>query len=223
MESSGHVKLTCSSFSRSSSLSAPVDPLDDPRYPEHVTSAKRLHYSYAEYQELLARSDFKLEFCDGVIYAMAGGTIAHAELGAAAIELLARLLPDCRVFTSDLKVRIDATDLSTFPDVSLLCGELERSAIDAQALTNPTLLVEVTSRSTEDYDRGDKLSHYKQLPSLRAVLIVSHKSKRVTIVERCAAGWVEREARSGELVRLVQPELEFSVDELYSGIVLDLE
>ncbi len=186
-----------------------------------MTSAKRLHYSYEEYQGLLARSDFKLEYCDGVIYAMAGGTIAHAELSAAAIRILARVLPECRVFTSDLKVRIEATDLSTFPDVSVLCGKLERSTLDAEALTNPTLLVEVTSKSTEDYDRGDKLSHYKQLPSVRAILIVSHRSQRVTIVERSGGGWVEREARSGEVVRLIVPGLEFPVDELYSGITLD--
>ena len=159
-----------------------------------MTSAKRLHYTYSEYQELLARSDFKLEYCDGVIYAMAGGTIAHAELSAAAVRLLARELPSCRVFTSDLKVRIEATDLSTFPDVSLLCGALECSPIDAHALANPTVLVEVTSRSTEDYDRGDKLSHYKQLASLRAVLIVSHKAQRVTVVERTESGWSERDA-----------------------------
>lgn len=186
-----------------------------------MTSAKRLHYSYAEYQELLARSDFKLEYCDGVIYAMAGGTVAHAELSAKAIRLLARELPDCRVFTSDLKVRVEATDLSTFPDVSVLCGELERSPIDPHALVNPTLLVEVTSRSTEDYDRGDKLSNYKQLPSLRAVLIVSHRTARVTILERVDGGWQERDVRAGEIVRLAVPRLELAVDELFDAVELD--
>lgn len=122
-------------------------------------------------------SALKLEYCDGVIYALAGGTRAHAELSAAVIIALHRVLPkSCRVSTSDMKVRIDASDLSTFPDVSVICGEPFMSSLDANALSNPTLLVEVTSKGTEDYDRGDKLSHYKQLPSLQVVLFVSHRT-----------------------------------------------
>lgn len=74
------------------------------------------------------------------------------------------------------------------------------SPIDKNALVNPTLLLEVTSSSTEDYDRGDKLSHYKQLRSLQAVLFLSHRSRRVTIIERQGAGWDERDLRGGEAV-----------------------
>ncbi len=187
-----------------------------------MTTAKRLHYSYEEYVALLQRSDFKLEYCDGVIYAMAGGTVAHAALGAACVRILGQALLDaCRVFNSDLKVRIEASDLSTFPDVSVVCGPIETSGIDPHALTNPTVLVEVTSRSTEDYDRGDKLSHYKQLPSLRAVLFVSHRTRRVTLVERSAAGWDETELRAGERVVVREPSFAFEVDELYEGVPLD--
>ena len=73
-------------------------------------------------------------------------------------------------------------DLSTFPDVTVVCGEREVAAIDRNAVTNPTLLVEVTSNSTEDYDRGEKLNHYKQCPSVQAVLFVSHRLPRVTVI-----------------------------------------
>jgi Uma2 family endonuclease len=137
-------------------------------------TARRLHYDYADYLRSLEVSPLKLEYCEGVIYAMAGGTRAHAELGAAVIAALHRVLPKGRrPATSDLKVRVEASDLSTFPDASVVCGEAVASSLDANAITNPALLVEVTSKSTEDYDRGEKLSHYKQLPSLRAVLYVS--------------------------------------------------
>jgi Uma2 family endonuclease len=187
-----------------------------------VSNAKRLHYSYEEYLGLLAESTLKLEYCDGVIYAMAGGTVAHAALSAAAIGLLRQgLLGRCKVFGSDLKVRVEASDLATFPDVSVVCAELETSAHDAHALVNPSLLVEVTSRSTEDYDRGDKLSHYKQLPSLRAVLFISHRERRVTVVERSARGWDEREVRGGEQVTVTTPSVSIAVDELYAGVNLD--
>jgi len=125
-----------------------------------VSTARRLHYNYDDYLRSLAASERKVEFCRGAVREMPSG--AHAELGARAIVALARALPaSCRIATSDLKVRVESPDHTTFPDVSVVCGEPIMAAIDPNALTNPTLLVEVTSRSTEDYDRGDKLSHYK--------------------------------------------------------------
>lgn len=187
-----------------------------------MTSARRLHYEYGDYLRSLELSELKLEFCDGVIYAMAGGTRAHAQLSASMIAVLARVLPKgCRAATSDLKVRIEATDLSTFPDVSVICGEPETSPIDDNAIVNPRLLVEVTSKSTEDYDRGDKLSHYKQIPGLTAVLFVSHRRASITRIERVEGRWEEQELRAGELVTLTSPPLSFAVDEVYDGIVLD--
>ncbi|MEM9695381.1 MAG: Uma2 family endonuclease, partial [Myxococcota bacterium] len=141
-----------------------------------MTTARRLHYSYAEYLSALDVSPLKLEFCDGTIYAMAGGTKAHPELAARLVRLLGNALEDrCHVYSSDLKVRVETADLSTFVDTTVVCGEPQSAAVDKDAITNPTVLVEVTSRSTEDYDRGEKLDHYKQIPALQAVLFVSHR------------------------------------------------
>lgn len=187
-----------------------------------MSTARRLHYSYSDYLEALEQSALKLEYCDGEIYAMAGGTRAHAQLAATVIGLFYRALPRCcKVATSDLKVRVEATDLSTFPDVSVVCGEAVASALDSNALTNPSLLVEVTSRSTEDYDRGDKLAHYKQIPALRAVLIVSHRRTQITLIERLADGWSERTYSANDTVSLTNPAFELSVNEIYEGIELD--
>lgn len=187
-----------------------------------MTTARRVHYSYAEYLSALELSNVKLEYCDGEIYAMAGGTPAHAELAAAATALIVNALRGhCRVFSSDLKVRIEATDLSAFPDVTVVCGEREFSPIDANAVTNPTLLVEITSRSTEDYDRGEKLGHYKQCSSVKVVLIVSHRRQQVTVFERLDTGFQQREVRAGETVELRDPALRLSVSELYAGVALE--
>jgi len=187
-----------------------------------MTTVRRLHHSYEDYLAALEMSEVKLEYCDGEMYAMAGGTPAHAYLAAAAIRLLSNaLLGRCRVSTSDLKVRIEATGLSTFPDVSVVCGEPDPAGIDRNAITNPTLLVEVTSKSTEDYDRGEKLNHYQQCPSLKAVLFVSHRRQQVTVVARNGAAWDRSEYRPGQQVAVSALSLEFSVDELYAGIALD--
>ena len=187
-----------------------------------MTSARRLHFTYEEYLQALEISELKLEYCDGVIYAMAGGTVTHAQLTARVIRLLGNTLKEgCDVFSSDLKVRIDATDLSAFPDASVVCGAAERATIDQNAITNPILLIEVTSRSTEDYDRGDKLSHYKQLPSLEAVIFVSHRRAQITVVSRTTTGWEERHFRGGERVELADPAVVLEVDAIYEGVDLE--
>ena len=183
--------------------------------------ARATHYSYQEYLASLAMTELKLEYCEGVIYAMAGGTPTHAELSVNSAAILKRELTKCSVFSSDLKVRIERTDLSAFPDISVVCGPRESSSVDRNALTNPVILVEVTSPSTEDYDRGEKLSHYKQLPSLAAVLFVSHRTQRITVVRRGATGWEELEFRAGERLVLQTPALSFLVDEVYAGVNLE--
>ena len=79
----------------------------------------------------------------------------------------------------------------------------------------------MTSNSTEDYDRGEKLSHYQQCPSVSSVIFVSHRRQHVTVVRRTADGWEQVEYRSGQKLALVDPQLTFDVDELYTGIQLE--
>jgi Uma2 family endonuclease len=100
-----------------------------------------------------------------------------------------------------------------------VCGERLVSSIDKNAVVNPTLLVEVTSSSTVDYDRGEKLSHYKQCPSLQSVIFVSHRQPQLSAVVRTAGGWEQREHRAGEIVQLERPELSLAVD-VYAGVDL---
>lgn len=187
-----------------------------------MTTARRLRaYSYQQYLRALADSHIKLEFFEGEIYAMAGGTPAHAQLGAKIIALLQRgLPPGCTVFSSDLKVLIENADLATFPDASMVCGPATAAPKDANALTNPVLVVEVTSPSTENYDRTEKLRSYQQLSSLHAVLLVSHRARRVTLMQRSGGGWEEVDFRGGEAVVAATPSVRFLVDELYEGVSL---
>ena len=187
-----------------------------------MSTARHAHYSYDEYLRALDDSEIKLEYFDGEIYAMAGGTLAHSELGARLITLLSQALGGrCRVFTSDARVQVEGTGLATYPDASVVCGETLNARNDKNALINPSILVEVTSKSTEDYDRGEKVSQYRQIASLKAVLLVSHRSPRVTLVERTADGWTTREARLGENIVLKEPNLFVSVEAIYQGIALD--
>jgi Uma2 family endonuclease len=185
-----------------------------------VSSARGLHYTYAQYLEALERSELKLEYYDGDIFAMAGGTPEHGIVAGALTVLVGKQLPpSCRVLTSDVKVRVPATGLSTYPDFAVVCGPLQRAADDANSVTNPVLIAEVLSPSTEDYDRGEKLSHYKQLSSLQTVLLVAHDTRRVTAVRRSGDRWLVTDYRDGETVERTTPPVQVPVRELYA--VLD--
>lgn len=182
-----------------------------------MASGRRLHHTYPEYLRLEGERPLKHEYCDGEIFAMAGGTPEHGALAAEAMTHLRGQLPTgCRVLSSDVRIRIEASDLATYPDASVVCGPLERGREDAHAVTNPVLVLEVTSPSSEDSDRGEKLSHYKQLPSLQTVLILSHRTRRLTVVERGPAGWAVTEFRATEVARCATPALTLDVDALYA-------
>jgi Uma2 family endonuclease len=186
-----------------------------------MSTARRLHYSYAEYLSALEMSEVKLEYCDGEIYAMAGGTIAHSALAARVARIMGNQRKECEVLTSDAKIRVEQTGLSTFPDVSLVCGPILRSPIDQHAVINPTVLIEVTSKSTEDYDRSNKLSHYKHIPSLQAVLILSHRRPQITIIQRSSSGWSESEFFENEHATIENPKMVIPVREVYESLELE--
>jgi Uma2 family endonuclease len=180
------------------------------------STARQLHFTYAEYLALEEGSPVRHEYLDGEIYAMAGGSPDHAALAAAVIGALREQLPPgCRTFTSDLRVRIPASGLSTYPDAAVVCGRSERATDDGLAVVNPVLLVEVTSASTEDYDRGEKLRHYMQIPTLREVLIVSHRGPRLTLHRREGEAWTTIEVGHGEMLEVASLAARITVDELY--------
>ena len=153
----------------------------------------RQHFSFAEYVELEEVAGVKHEFLGGHVWAMAGGSPAHAATAANVIASLAAQLRDrpCRVFTGDLRIRIKATGLGTYPDVTVVCGRLETDPDDPRGntVTNPAVLVEVLRPSTEAYDRGEKLAHYQRIPSLTAIVLVAHDERRLEVWRRVADHW----------------------------------
>jgi Uma2 family endonuclease len=177
--------------------------------------------TYDEYLVAEAAAEVKHEYLRGEVFAMAGGTPTHARLAAAVIRELSNALADrpCEVFTSDLRVRIEATDLSTYPDVTVVCGDLQHSDVDVNAATNPILIVEILSESTEAYDRGEKFAHYRRLPSLREYLLVSPHAPRLEAYARNAEGeWVLHEAGVGESLTLRSLDgVRLQTDAIYSN------
>lgn len=185
-----------------------------------ASPAHRVHYTRAEYLALEASSNTKHEYLEGQIYGMAGGTPAHAALAATVIGLLFGQLRggSCRAYDADLRVRVLATGLSTYPDVTVVCGKREVDPEDPHAVTNPTLLVEVLSQSSDAYDRGDKFEHYKRMPSLRQYVLVSQAERSVEVWSRDAQGaWTSHIARDGEVAALDAIHARLDVRELYDA------
>lgn len=177
--------------------------------------------TFAEYLRAEATSDLKHEFLDGEAYEMAGGTPEHARIAANVIRELGGLLAggDCREYTSDLRVRVLATGLTTYPDVTIVCGPLERDPDDPDTSTNPTAIIEVLSDSTEVYDRGEKFHHYQRIPSLRAYILISQREARVEVFERAGPRrWSFEDVREPEAARIDCLGCSLPVAALYKGV-----
>lgn len=175
-------------------------------YASDMALLARQLYDFEGYLELEASSDVKHEFLDGNAWAMAGGSARHAAISMRIGRLLGQALAPrpCEVFSSDLRIRVTETGLATYPDVSVICNRVELDPEDrrGQTATNPTLLVEVLSPSTEAYDRGEKLAHYKRIASLQEVLLVAHDEDRIDLWRRTPHGWTQISFRPGQEVEL---------------------
>ncbi len=185
-----------------------------------IQPVRRLHrYTYADYVALERESPTKHEFLDGEIYAMAGGSEEHSALSAEVLRLFSNAAADgpCRVHISDLRIYVEAVGLATFPDGSMICGPLEQHAPSPSATAlNPTLLVEVTSDSSEEYDTGLKLEYYRTIGTLRDYVIVSHRERRITVHSRSEKGdWETRVAVTGGRVGVTSLQIALAVDDVY--------
>lgn len=186
-------------------------------------AAERRAIDFATYLAIERDTDQRHAWFDGNVYAMAGGTIEHGMLSAAMTVELGRIAMacGCRVLSSDVKVRIRAAGLVTYPDVSVVCGPIERDADVKHAIVNPAVLVEVLSDSTEAYDRGEKFEHYRHLASLRDYVLVSQHKPHIEVYSRDAQNrWVLTEAGVGDQVQLTAMRGAIDVDRVYAGVEL---
>lgn len=175
-----------------------------------------------QYLEIERKADFKSEYYDGKMFAMAGANFRHNVLVANLIgELRQALRPrGCRILPSDMRVRVSVTGLYTYPDVIAVCGEPELGGDEFDVLLNPGLIVEVLSPSTEAYDRGRKFEQYRALESLRAYLMVSADRVHVELyTRRPDREWKLSEASDlSETIDICTLECKVPLSGIYEGI-----
>lgn len=181
------------------------------------SGALALPPTYAEYLAREAQAEVKHEFYDGVIYAMAGGTVGHADVQAGLMIALGDLLrgKPCRPRGSDARVYFPAFGDAAYPDAQVVRGRTVTDPVDAEAAINPALVAEVLSPSTEAWDRGGKFQRYESLPSVRQILLLSVDTERVESFTRNADdSWTRRVYTTGALPLELGGQL--LLDEIYA-------
>ena len=187
------------------------------------TAPKRL-LTPAEYLAQERRAAFKSEFYQGETFAMAGASREHNLIvgnlvGEVRDQFKGR---KCEVYPSDMRVRVSATGLYTYPDVTIVCGTPEFEDEQVDTLLNPTVLLEVLSESTEAYDRGTKSAHYRRLPSLMEYVLIAQDRPHVErYVRQPDGGWLLREATGlDEAVDLESVSVHLPMSEIYRQVTM---
>lgn len=189
--------------------------------------AKKLeNVSLQAYVQLEKDNDTKYEYHAGAIYAMAGGSLNHGLIcGNVFGELRAALREKnehCKVLNSEIKLHVASKERFLYPDAMVICGEIERSSANIDAVTNPIVIVEVLSKTTASYDRGDKFYFYRQIESLQAYLLVEQEKALIESYTRAADLWkIARTEGLEERLFIPSLNLSLSLEEVYRDVVFD--
>ena len=146
-----------------------------------MSSQTSPRYTPQEYLRIERASQQRNEYFDGEIFAMGGASERHNLIVGnvfASLHAQMRGRP-CKVYSSDMRVKISETGLYTYPDVVALCGEVKFDDEQQDTLLNPQVIIEVLSKSTEGYDRGEKFAHYRRIESLSEYVLISQDKTRI--------------------------------------------
>jgi Uma2 family endonuclease len=179
----------------------------------------------AEYLVLERAADYKSEYINGERRPMPGASRKHNLVtGNIYASLHVQLRKSrCEIYPSDMRVKVEATKLITYPDISIVCGEPRFDDSHKDTLLNPTVLIEVLSPSTAAYDRGDKSENYRQIPSLQVYLLVAQDRMHIEYYSRQPDNsWRFTEfKRSGDHFILSPIQCELVLEDIYEKVALE--
>ena len=186
---------------------------------------KLSYMTVEEYVQQEIESNTKHEYHDGKIYALAGGTLNHGLLcGNVYSEIRNRLTEktsNCIPFTSEIRVHISEKNSYVYPDSMVICGNIEKSENETNSVINPVLIVEVLSKSTAEYDRGDKFYFYRQLPSFKEYVLIEQDRYIVDVhykAENSDLWQITRYEGLDKIIKLQSLDIEITMRELYFRI-----
>jgi Uma2 family endonuclease len=175
-----------------------------------------------EYLAIERCSEVKHELVDGAMVAMSGASPIHVLIVSNLVAELHNQLKnrECRVYASDLRVKIQKSGRYTYPDVSVVCGRLELATAQRDTLLNPRVLIEVLSESTKDYDRGEKFEQYRSIPSFAEYVLVAQDRHHVEHYARQKDGrWLLEETDAvADAVVLESIDCRLALTEIYAKV-----
>ena len=182
-------------------------------------------YSFAEYLQLEETADYKNEYQDGEIVPMTGGTTDHNKIAGNFYFYLRLKLPQSnyKIFIGDVKLWIAQYRQATYPDVMLIEGEPIYYETGKTTVTNPRLIVEVLSKSTQNYDQGDKFLYYRSLPELQEYILISQSRPYIMQYNKTEKNkWLltEYEGENASL-SLTSVNFDLSFQEIYEGVIFN--
>ncbi|MCY4073645.1 MAG: Uma2 family endonuclease [Chloroflexi bacterium] len=181
----------------------------------------------AEYLEFDQQFERKSEYFDGQIVLMAGASSNHNLIVmSASFAFYGRLHgKGCFIFSSDMRVKMEATGSYAYPDLSIVCGQPAYEESNPQTLLNPTVIIEILSPSTEQHDRGRKLRHYRTLDSLQDYILISQTNYHIEHFARQPEdSWLLTDiiGRDASLT-LTSLDCQIALDEIYEQVQLSAE
>lgn len=169
-------------------------------------------------------AEFRSEYYRGEMFAMAGASANHNLIVGNCVQTLGQQLKKkpCRVYPSDLKLRIESTGLYTYPDVSVVWGEPQLETNGGDVLLNPVVLVEVLSDSSEAYDRGKKFKHYRTISSLKHYILISQDRYSIDCFSRQPGdSWVLTDCQALiDQVQLSAIDCQLAAADVYDKVVI---
>lgn len=189
-----------------------------------MTAQPKLNYTLEEYLELDHTSEERIEFWDGNVFTLAGASSVHDQIQSN-IHFFLRLKlqgKPCRVFLSEMRLKVPDYLPYRYPDLSALCGETKIETIGKQELlTNPNLIVEILSDSTADFDRGYKFTYYKSIPSFSEYLLIAQDRPHVTqFIKQNETDWLNREFNDlSATVKLASLDCELTLTEIFQDVI----
>jgi Uma2 family endonuclease len=187
-----------------------------------VSSQPKTYLTPEEYLAIERKADHKSEYFNGEMFAMSGASERHATIVANLMYLLVGQLRGrpCKAYANDLRVRVSPTGLYTYPDVVVVCGQPQFADDQRDTLLNPTLIVEVLSESTKDYDRGGKFEHYRTLTSLSEYVLIDQAKYHVEhFVRQPDNRWLLSETnRLEDTIHLLSVDCDLALAEVYDKV-----
>ena len=175
-----------------------------------------------EYLTSERKAKYKSEYFNGEMFAMSGASERHVNIVANLMYLLVGQLRgrSCKAYASDLRVRVSLTGLYTYPDVIVVCGQPQFADDQRDTLLNPTLIVEVLSESTKDYDRGGKFEHYRTLDSFSEYVLIAQDRCHVEhFVRQPDKRWLLAETnRLEDTIHLLSIDCDLALAEVYDKV-----